>query len=213
MLKGIVSSLINRPSHIATLWVQPGLFHISISEWDQAPALCALPQGARIPRKLTLIQSPGNACKQESVWGYTMMCVCVCVSDSKRYPAPLVWSQGKVHSEMCGLGSRGAMASVNGEGRVSTSNLSLSSFSRLLCHLHFSPWHALWPPSLVRWHRLVEVKWEQTTKQRVKKQNYTAVFQCVWLVDEFNLIWTKSALSIRKTFMLDWVCWCCYVVN
>lgn len=54
--------------------------------------------------------------------------------------------RAKVHSEMCGLGSIGGMASVNGEGRVSTSTFVLSSFSRLLCHLHFSLWHAWRPP-------------------------------------------------------------------
>lgn len=36
--------------HIATLKVQPVLFHINISQRDQAPGLSALPQGARIPQ-------------------------------------------------------------------------------------------------------------------------------------------------------------------
>ncbi len=72
-------------------------------------------------------------------------CVCVCMT---RGGTQHHWCghRAKVHSEMCGLGSRGAMASVNGEGRVSASALTLSSFSRLLCHLHFSPWHAWRPP-------------------------------------------------------------------
>lgn len=34
-----------------TLWVQPVLFHINISQRDQAPALCALPRGPRISQK------------------------------------------------------------------------------------------------------------------------------------------------------------------
>lgn len=104
-----------------TLWVQPVLFHINISQRDQAPALCALPRGPRISQKLTLIQSPGN--------GYVCMCVCVFVSLHH-------WCghRAKVQSEMCGPGSGGAMASVNGEAKVSTSALTLSFFSRLLCH-------------------------------------------------------------------------------
>lgn len=35
--------------HIATLKVQPVLFHINISRREQAPALCALPQGSKNP--------------------------------------------------------------------------------------------------------------------------------------------------------------------
>ena len=74
----------SRAPHIATLRVQPVLFHINISQRDQAPALCALPQGARIPHKLTLIQSPGSGCLPASQRVsedilFVCMCVCVCV--------------------------------------------------------------------------------------------------------------------------------------
>ncbi|KAK1886849.1 Pheromone-processing carboxypeptidase KEX1 [Dissostichus eleginoides] len=64
-------------SHIATLRVQPVLFHINISQRDQAPALCALPQGARIPHKLTLIQSPEVPSTTGVVTGpkFTQKCV------------------------------------------------------------------------------------------------------------------------------------------
>lgn len=146
----------SRAPHIATLWVQPVFFHINISQKDQAPALCALPQGVWIPHKLTLIQSPGNGCLTASQRESEDI-LCVYVS------ACLTWGatqhhwcghEAKVHSEMCGLGSRGAMASVNGEGRVSTSTLTLTSFSRLFQHLHFSPWHAWRPDLLVRWQKL-----------------------------------------------------------
>lgn len=61
---------------------------------DQAPALCALPQGARIPHKLTLIQSPGSGCLTASQ-RVSEDILFVCVFDSRRYPAPLVWSQGQ----------------------------------------------------------------------------------------------------------------------
>lgn len=71
--------------HIATLRVQPVLFHINISQRDQAPALCALPQGARIPHKLTLIQSPGNGCLPASQRvSEDILCVCVWLEEVPR---------------------------------------------------------------------------------------------------------------------------------
>lgn len=70
----------SRAPHIATLRVQPVLFHINISQRDQAPALCVLPQGARIPHKLTLIQSPGNGCLPASQRvSEDILCVCMCM--------------------------------------------------------------------------------------------------------------------------------------
>lgn len=52
--------------------------------------------------------------------------------------------RAKVQPEMCGPRSRGAMASVKGEAKVTGPPL----FSRRGCHLQFSTWHAWQPPPL-----------------------------------------------------------------
>lgn len=123
MLKGIeFLERCARASHTATLsefsqFCSTLTFHREIRRLPSV--LYPGDQGS--PKKLTLIQSPGN--------GYVCMCVCVFVSLHH-------WCghRAKVQSEMCGPGSGGAMASVNGEAKVSTSALTLSFFSRLLCH-------------------------------------------------------------------------------
>ena len=210
MLKGI--EFLNQWAGLRILLhsrVQPVLFHINISQRDQAPALCALPQGARIPHKLTLIQSPGNgclpACKPEGVWGYTVcVCVCVCMTPGGTQHH---WCghRAKVHSEMCGLGSRGAMASVNGEGRVSTSTLTLSSFSRLLCHLHFSAWHAWRPPPLSQVTRgSMEVKKERTTEQASGVLKNRIRRRRLWRVRCVDVLILSRRTSVQKGPLDRW---------
>lgn len=143
----------DKASHIANLKVQPVLFHINITQGDQEPGLfCFTPGNKNTPTNWHWYNLQVMAACEP---GMSEVCVCVAWVTQHHWCG----HRAKVHTEMCGLGSRGVMASVNGVARVSTSALSLSSFPKLLCHLHFSAWHTQWPPPLSQvTEALMEVK-------------------------------------------------------